>query len=250
MLPDHQTNELPAAVDDAVLLKRICEFVADAADCSPEQVGADDDIYQALHVDSLGAMAIFIDISYEFRVPEPDSDTEFAALNTPTKLLAYVRARSSFTPEPTLQTIAQRIPTDLSALSPYGDAFRFIESVLLYDSNRVVTEMTWRLENPLIMAHFRAGPHVVPGTLLSEQVAQSALLLARLEGILAPGEHLMLTQLRSEFRAPAEAPVATQAEVRFRATVRGHFGFGGFCRIGETEVARVKGIASRALGYE
>src|SRR5215213_2650251 len=80
--------------DDTVVLERIRAFVADAADCNVDQVDPDDDIYNTLHVDSLGAVAIFIDISYEFKIPEPDSETDFQSLNTPQKLLGYVKSQA------------------------------------------------------------------------------------------------------------------------------------------------------------
>jgi 3-hydroxymyristoyl/3-hydroxydecanoyl-(acyl carrier protein) dehydratase len=252
MLPNSQEQNDPAfkLPDDTVILDRIRVFVADAADCGIDQVGLDDDIYDNLHVDSLGATAIFIDISYEFRVREPDSDTDFQALNTPRKRLSYVRnqsgAQTATLLTPTGLTIPPDISTlDISKLLPYGTAFRLVEKVLAHEAGGIVTTMTWSLENPMINAHFIDGAHVVPGVLLIEQIAQSALLLGQLEGFVSTGEHLALAQLRCDFRASVLAPVTTRAEVSFRAMSRGNFGFVGSCRDGEKEVARIKGIAAR-----
>lgn len=232
--------------DDTVVLERIRAFVADAADCNVDQVDPDDDIYTTLHVDSLGAAAIFIDISYEFKIPEPDSETDFQSLNTPRKLLTHVKRQAGVQTASPGSSPAPTIPPDVLGLLPYGDAFRFVDSVLVYETKRIVTAMTWHPANPLISAHFADGPSVIPGVLIVEQVAQSALLLAKLDGLVSFEDHLLLAQLRCDFLDVVFAPATTQADVSFRAMSRGHFGFMGSCRDGQKEVARIKGIASRA----
>jgi acyl carrier protein len=237
-------SENPTLPDDATLLNRIRDFVADAADCPVGQVGPDTDLYEELRVDSLGAAAIFIDISYEFKIPEPAQAADFALLNTPSKIVLYIRAASTgeWHPAPSFEL---DVPREVRTILPYGDAFRFVDSVVSVEVNRIVTETTWNPENPLVAAHFEHGPHVVPGVLLAEQVAQSALLLARVRGLVVAGEELMLSRLRCDFAASAEPPVTIRTVVDLRATGFGHFGFIGSCTAGETEFARVKGIASK-----
>ncbi len=78
--------------DEDSILARIAAFVADAADVPLTQVTPDCDIYADLGIDSLGAMAIFVDISYEFGAPEPPDDFDFKSCTTPIALAAYVRA--------------------------------------------------------------------------------------------------------------------------------------------------------------
>lgn len=78
--------------NDVELLDRIRSFVADALDTSPNMVGNDDDLYESLGLDSLGATAVFIDMSYEFGIPEPASDLDFSALKTVSLLVEYVRS--------------------------------------------------------------------------------------------------------------------------------------------------------------
>ena len=85
------TDRTVLAADDSILA-RIAGFVADAADVPLAQVTPSCDIYADLGVDSLGAMAIFVDISYEFHAPEPPDDFDFKSCTTPLALLAYVRA--------------------------------------------------------------------------------------------------------------------------------------------------------------
>lgn len=80
---------------DIELLDCIRVFIADAADRPIDTVQADTDIYEELAVDSLGASCVFIDISYSFGIPEPKRETDFAALNTALKIVAYVRAEEA-----------------------------------------------------------------------------------------------------------------------------------------------------------
>lgn len=80
---------LPA--DDAELIERIRSFIAEASDRPVEEVGPDDHIYDALGLDSLGAVAVFIDLSYHFGIPEPEPDLDFAALYSARRLAAYAR---------------------------------------------------------------------------------------------------------------------------------------------------------------
>lgn len=84
------TKRAPPESDD-VLLERIRFFIADAADRRVEEVGPDTDLYGELGLDSLGTMAVFIDMAFEFGVPEPEADTDFPALNTARRLTQYVR---------------------------------------------------------------------------------------------------------------------------------------------------------------
>jgi acyl carrier protein len=82
--------ELPAT--DGELVDRIRGFVADALDCPIEQVGLDDHIYETLGLDSLGSVAVFVDLFYEFGVPEPDIDFNFASLYSVRSIAEYARS--------------------------------------------------------------------------------------------------------------------------------------------------------------
>lgn len=77
--------------DSDFVEERVREFVADAADLPVADVGIDDNLYEDLGVDSLGAMSIFVDLSYEFGIAEPKSE-EVEQVDTPRKLVAFVLA--------------------------------------------------------------------------------------------------------------------------------------------------------------
>ena len=81
--------------DDVELLEIIRQFVAEAGDIPILTVDPDINIYETLGVDSLGAMCIFIDISYEFGIPEPGEGTDFSELNSVRKILGYIRTQEA-----------------------------------------------------------------------------------------------------------------------------------------------------------
>jgi acyl carrier protein len=77
---------------EAALIERIRNFIAVALDCPVEQIGADDHLYETLNLDSLGAMAVSIDMSYEFGIPAPNSDLDFGRYHSARLLATYVRS--------------------------------------------------------------------------------------------------------------------------------------------------------------
>lgn len=81
----------PTTLSDEQLLEYVRRFVADAADCGEEVVGNDTEIYVKLKLDSLGIVAVFIDVAYTFRVPEPSGEPEYRALDTPRKIAEFIR---------------------------------------------------------------------------------------------------------------------------------------------------------------
>lgn len=78
-------------LNDVELSDVIREFVADAADCALEDVGNDTNIFDELEVDSLGIVAILIDVAYTFDVPEPTSEAAYKSMDSVRKIAEYVR---------------------------------------------------------------------------------------------------------------------------------------------------------------
>jgi 3-hydroxymyristoyl/3-hydroxydecanoyl-(acyl carrier protein) dehydratase len=133
---------------------------------------------------------------------------------------------------------------DQITLLPHGPSARMISEVIEHQPRQIKVIMHWLLDNPQIADHFSDGPHIVPGVFLAEQVAQSALLLAILDGLIDDGEIYTLGNLRCDFIAPAVAPCSVVAITSITARVRGFVGFQGECLIGNTPVARIKGVAA------
>ena len=114
---------------------------------------------------------------------------------------------------------------------PYGDAFRFVDEIRALElPDFVVTETDFRRHSALIGAHRVAGEPIVPGALLAEQAAQSAWLLGRLTGWLAPGARVFLGRINCTFEQIALVEKKVIAEVHgtivatdtagFRATLQ------------------------------
>lgn len=105
------------------------------------------------------------------------------------------------------------IPSDWRTWLPYGNAFRFVDEVRsLTLPDIVVTEADFSRHGALIDAHLAAGEPVIPGALLAEQAAQSAWLLGRLTGWLAPGSRVLLGRINCTFEqiAPVNKPVTAE----------------------------------------
>ena len=137
---------------------------------------------------------------------------------------------------------AENVPDLPGTLLPQGEGFRFVDMVVSQGPTSIVTARNWTEDDPIIRAHFTAGPHIVPGVLMAEQVAQSALLMARLKPETASKRNIALAQLRCDFMAPAIAPCVLQAEVRFLAGGSSYVSFEGICTVGDVQVARIKGL--------
>jgi acyl carrier protein len=77
-------------VEKSALTVKVREFIADAADIPPEKLRLDANLYKELGIDSLGTAAIFVDLAYEFDVPEPKTLEDYSRLDTPQKIIDYV----------------------------------------------------------------------------------------------------------------------------------------------------------------
>lgn len=129
---------------------------------------------------------------------------------------------------------------------PHGPAALLISEVTEHAPGRIVVLKHWSGEEAWIAAHFPEGPRVVPGIFLAEQVAQAALLLAKLDSATPAGMLYVLGNIRGDFLRPAPAPCSVLAVVTLTGSARGMVGFAGECSVDGTLVARIKGIASPA----
>ena len=89
----------------------------------------------------------------------------------------------------------------------------------------------------------------MPGVLLAEHVAQSALLFADMSGFMQPGERLLLSRLRCDFLKPVRCPAIVEVKVQVHLTGNIHFKFQGTSLCSQKEVLRAKGIGSK-VGME
>ena len=132
------------------------------------------------------------------------------------------------------------------ALLPHGPAALLISEVREHAPDRIVVLKHWSGGEDWIAAHFPEGPRVVPGVFLAEQVAQAALLLARLDDATGTVPLYVLGNVRADFLRPALAPCSVLAVVTLTGSARGMIGFAGECSVDGTLMARIKGVASPA----
>jgi hypothetical protein len=147
-------------------------------------------------------------------------------------------------PDPSTNVRRSLSRQEVADLLPYGTDFLFIEKAEHLDHREITTTLDWDSSNPNISAHFRFGVKIVPGVFLIEQAAQSALLLAILEGQQTPGCPMMLCQVRCDIVAPALAPCRVVALASVDAIVNGKVGFSARCCVNGNAVAKIRGIAS------
>ncbi len=136
---------------------------------------------------------------------------------------------------------------DLIPQLPYGAGFRFVDRYELRAVERSVRTWKQYCENdPIVEAHFKGGPCVVPGVILIEQVCQSALLLGIGIGEVDLQHLPSLGEVKASFRHIANAPCLLRAQVAIDAVLSNAFGFSGIIFNMETEVCRVKGFCLNA----
>ena len=133
---------------------------------------------------------------------------------------------------------------DSIELLPHGPSARMISKVLEHQTGQIKVIKHWQQDDLHISDHFNGGPYIVPGVLLAEEVAQSALLLAILDGLIADTELFILGNLRCDFLAQAISPCSVVAVTIITGCARGFVGFQGECHVGNTLVARIKGTAA------
>ncbi len=132
---------------------------------------------------------------------------------------------------------------DIISRLPYGPQFLLIDAFELSEVSREMrTLKEYSATHPLIASHFKAGPPVVPGVLLVEQVCQSAFLLGITSGIIQSTLPPLLGEVKATFKRLAVAPCRLIAKVEIDAVLPNAFGFLGQVLNGEMEVCRVKGL--------
>lgn len=129
---------------------------------------------------------------------------------------------------------------------PHGPTALLISEVTEHAPGRIAVLKHWSGEEAWIAAHFPKGPRVVPGVFLAEQVAQAALLLAKLDDVTAADLLYVLGNVRADFLRPALAPCSVLAVVTLTGSARGMIGFAGECSVDGTLLARIRGVASPA----
>lgn len=72
-----------------LLRKKVINIVAEAADMTEHEISLDDNFVNDLGLDSLGIVGIFVDLSYEFKINQPQRDEDWHVYNTPRLLCEF-----------------------------------------------------------------------------------------------------------------------------------------------------------------
>ena len=108
---------------------------------------------------------------------------------------------------------------------PYGDAFRFVDTIELLDlPRRLVTSADFSRHDELVAAH-RIVEATIPGVLLAEQAAQSAWLLGRCSGWFEEMDKVLLGRLNCTFEGSALRGATIQADVELVTSTATEAGF-------------------------
>jgi len=123
---------------------------------------------------------------------------------------------------------------------PYGDDFRFVDEVSeLEPPSRIVTSTDYGLRHKLIGTHRPSGEAVVPGVLLAEQAAQSALLLGHASGWLKADQAALLGRINCTFLSLVPLATIVQAEVTAAVEGPGIAAFRAKLHRGSDLIARI-----------
>lgn len=134
---------------------------------------------------------------------------------------------------------------DALAALPLEEPYRFVEKVLECDGLMIRTEMVFTLDHPIIRGHRKVGG-LVPGSILMEQAAQTAWLLAKLREDQDDYGMLVVGALQGKFSAPIRAPARVECRVHVPFAQGNNIGFAAELSITGETVAKVKGTCHRA----
>ena len=127
----------------------------------------------------------------------------------------------------------------------YGNEFRLVDETLEVDvgAGLITTSKVYRSDWDIVAAHTLATGPVVPGVLLIEQAAQSALLLhlhRERDAVAKP----RLVNIRATWNAPGTLDTPIEAHVRVRDATPNTSSFEASIRCDERDIARIRGLVA------
>lgn len=133
----------------------------------------------------------------------------------------------------------------VASLMPYGPEFLFIDELLeLHGERRILTRKRYDAKHPLLAAHQFGGRSIVPGAILTEQAAQSALLLGIKTGFAQALKYAYLARVKAEFLAPTVCPAAVDADLMISVLRPTAIGFAASLSVDGAARARVAGVCA------
>lgn len=135
-------------------------------------------------------------------------------------------------------------PSEALAALPFGAAFHFVDSVNSVACNtRIVTSKSYDGQLEVIAAHMVLGG-LVPGSVMIEQAAQTALVLALIRGDAEPGRLGVVGAIKARFERPVTAPAELFCHLNVAYLQRPQLGFAAEISLDGAIVARVSGACT------
>lgn len=135
-------------------------------------------------------------------------------------------------------------PKEALAVLPFGNAFHFVDRVKCVDRDtRIVTSKHYDCRLEVIAAHMVLGG-LVPGSVMIEQAAQTALVLALIRGDAEPGRLGVVGAIKARFDRPVTAPAELLCNLSVAYLQRPQLGFAAEISWEGTIVARVTGACT------
>lgn len=135
-------------------------------------------------------------------------------------------------------------PEAALAALPFGAAFRFVDQVISCDgAGRVVTATHYDTDRKVIAAHASLGS-LIPGSILIEQAAQTALLLALIRGDAAPDRLGVVGAIKARFERPVTAPAELWCELTVAYLQAPQLGFAAEISLDGKVITRVSGACT------
>lgn len=130
-------------------------------------------------------------------------------------------------------------------LLKYGKEFHFVDETLLVDVEEglIKTSKIYRSDWDIVMAHTLATGPIVPGVLLIEQAAQSALLLCCYRGPNFASKP-RLANIRATWNAPGLLDTPIHAEVRVQGATSSTSSFEASIKCNDSTIARIRGLVA------
>ena len=128
---------------------------------------------------------------------------------------------------------------------PYGFQYLFIDSIVDTDAERYIEcSKHYSALLEIVKAHKKIGGYV-PGNVLCEQAAQSALLLGLIRGIVdLDSNTVVLAKQKSDFLIPAKAPCEIISKVNILAIGDTKIGYEAKLETDGVCIAKIKGVCA------
>lgn len=132
---------------------------------------------------------------------------------------------------------------EISNLIDIGVEFCWVSNLISIDKNELTTSCFFEKNHDISKAHFKSLPGVVPASLLSEHVAQSLLLMNKLNYTMDK-EQWGVSKICSSFIEPVITPNEVVSTIHIKVNRNSHIGFTAKSYCENRLIAKFTGVVS------